>query len=263
MRIERLGEGPPEVAVIGGIHGDEPCGVHAVETLLDERPAVERPVAFVIANEEAIDRNRRFVHCDLNRSFPGDPDADAHERRLAHELSSEVGDCATLALHSTQSYRDMFALVDHVDDFAREICPQLPVDAVVETSPYTEGRIFAPIPQTIEIECGYQGSEQAKENAVAVTKEYLRAVGVLPGTPERTRRSLDAFKLSRRIEKERADSYEVFVDNFDRVEPGQEYAAVDGHHVVADEAFYPVLLSAYGYTDLFGYAAERLGPIEV
>lgn len=39
MRVAQLGEGDPEIAVVGGIHGDEPCGVHAVERLIEERPA--------------------------------------------------------------------------------------------------------------------------------------------------------------------------------------------------------------------------------
>lgn len=34
--MRHLGDGEPEIAVVGGIHGDEPCGVNAVETLLDE-----------------------------------------------------------------------------------------------------------------------------------------------------------------------------------------------------------------------------------
>jgi succinylglutamate desuccinylase len=262
MRIERLGDGSPEVAVIGGIHGDEPCGVHAVETLIEQQPDVQRPVALVVANEEAISRNSRYVDTDLNRSFPGEVEADAHEDRLAHALSAELGDCETLALHSTQSYRDMFALVDEVDDFARRICPQLPVDAVVQTEPYTDGRIFASIPWTVEIECGYQGSDRAKDNAVKVTRAFLQAVDVLPGNSETCRESVEAFQLARPIEKDEADSYDVFVDNFERVEPGRAFAAVDERRIVADEPFYPVLLSAYGYDDLFGYAADRIGWIE-
>jgi len=262
MRIERFGDGPPEVAVIGGIHGDEPCGVHAAERLIEERPDVRRPVALVVANEEAIARNSRYVDTDLNRSFPGAVEADAHEDRLAHALSAELGDCETLALHSTQSYSDMFALVDGLDDFARRICPQLPVDAVVQTEPYTEGRIFASIPWTVEIECGYQGSTGAKANALSVTKAFLQAVGVLPGDSETDRESIEAFQLAHPIEKEPADSYEVFVDNFERVEAGRAFAAVEDRRIVADEPFYPVLLSAYGYDDLFGYAADRLGWIE-
>jgi succinylglutamate desuccinylase len=74
MRIEQFGEGDPEVAVVGGIHGDEPCGVRAIERLLENPPSVRRPVALVVANERALAAGTRRVDEDLNRAFPGDPD---------------------------------------------------------------------------------------------------------------------------------------------------------------------------------------------
>ena len=53
----------------------------------------------------------------------------------------------------------------------------------------------------------------------------------------------------------------MFVDNFTRVDAGQRYAAADGVDQVAEDAFYPVLLSARGYVDIFGYAAEYVGEL--
>jgi len=259
--VEQLGSGEPEVAVVGGIHGDEPCGVHAVETLLDDPPTVERPVAFVIANEEAIERGRRYGDTDLNRSFPGDPESDAHEERLAAALVDEIGDCTTLALHSTQSYEDMFALVDTVDDLARRVCPQLPIDAVIETSGTNEGRIFSGIPATVEVECGYQGSPQAADNAVTVTRAFLRALDVLPGDPARLDGDIPVFDLNDPIPKAMGEVYEVYANNFERVAAGERFAATDGEPVVAREDFYPVLLSPEGYEEVFGYTAERVGSL--
>jgi len=259
MRIECVGEGAPEVAVVGGIHGDEPCGIGAVEEFLERSPAIERPVALVVANEEAAERGQRYVEADLNRSFPGDPAGATHESRLAHRLGEAIGDCVTLALHSTQSYGGLFALVDEVDDLARDVCPQLSVDAVVETHA-AEGRIFSAIPRTIEVECGYQGSEEAVENAIAVTEEFLRATGVLPGGTVQ-RPELPVFRLGDPVPKRAAERYEVFAENFQEVAAGEAFAAVDGESVIAGEAFHPVLMSSYGYDDVFGYTAERAGTL--
>lgn len=261
MRVEQLGDGTPEIAVVGGIHGDEPCGVHAVETFLDERPDVERPVKLVVANEEAIARDARYVDEDLNRAFPGDPDGRTHESRLAAALREELADCATLALHSTQSYDEPFALVSGVGEFERDVCARLPVDAVVDVAGFTNGRIFASVQRTVEVECGYQKSDAAAENAVALTRAFLSATGALPAKYESV---VDhpVFRLEHRIQKNGADAYEVFADNFERVDAGEAYAAADGKSVVAEESFYPVLLSAYGYDDLFGFAAERVDTID-
>ncbi|WP_415382378.1 succinylglutamate desuccinylase/aspartoacylase family protein [Halosimplex sp. TS25] len=260
MRIETLGDGEPEIAVVGGIHGDEPAGVEAVEHFMETRPDVARPVKLVIANEEAVDRGVRYVEADLNRSFPGRADGQSHEIRLAHALGEEVGDCLTLALHTTHSYEGMFALVDEVRDLARDICPRLSVDAVVETG-HAEGRIFEVAPDTIEVECGYQGSDQAARNARQVTREFLAATGALPAeqTPHQT--DLPVFRLGDPVPKVAAETYEVFVDNFEEVFAGERIAAADGEAVIADTDFHPVLLSAYGYEDVFGYTAERVGTL--
>jgi predicted deacylase len=255
MRVEQVGKGTPEIAVVAGIHGDELGGVRAVERLLDESLTADRPVKFVIANEEAIEAGERYLEADLNRSFPGDSDADEHERRLAAAVSDEIEGCLTLALHSTQSYAEPFAVVDGIDDMARDICPRLSVAAVVETSEYIQGRIFVAT-DAIEVETGFQGSDQSEENALRIVQEFLTATGVLPG--DTIRREVPAYKLLYPIDKEPADEYEVFAENFECVDAGEPFAAADGVELTAEDDFYPVLLSPYGYANVFGYAAEKL-----
>ena len=262
MRVETLGEGDPEVAVVGGIHGDEPCGSAAVEAVLEADIEVARPVKLIIANEEALKRGRRYVEEDLNRAFPGSPDADTHEGRLAHDLLTEIRGCEILSLHSTRSYAAPFALVDEMDGHARSVCPYLSVEAVVETSQYSEGRLIA-YPDVIELECGLQRSAIAAENARALVREFLVATGVLPGDADPPRHHpLSVFCLDQRIPKQAADSYEVFVENFERVAEGEQFAAADGEPLHADRPFYPILLSAYGYESVFGYAGDLVGRLD-
>ncbi|AEH35533.1 succinylglutamate desuccinylase/aspartoacylase domain-containing protein [Halopiger xanaduensis] len=255
MKVAQIGSGTPEVAVVAGIHGDEPCGVRAVERLLDERPTVERPVKLIVANEKALERQVRFVDEDLNRAFPGDPDAKTHEGQLAHRLVEELEGCLTFSMHSTQSHAEPFAIVNGVNETAEEIVPQLPVTAMVETSNFAEGRLFSEI-DTVEVECGMQGSETAAQNADRLTRAFLTAVGALPG--DTMYNDLPVYRLTDVIRKQEADTYEVFVDNFAEVEAGESFAAADGDEQVADESFYPVLMSSNGYRDVFGYAAEKL-----
>ncbi|MFW5919893.1 MAG: hypothetical protein ACOCSF_06860 [Halanaeroarchaeum sp.] len=42
---------------------------------------------------------------------------------------------------------------------------------------------------------------------------------------------------------------------------GEAFAAADGVETVADDPFYPVLLSPEGYADVYGYRADRVGTI--
>ena len=267
MRIYQLGDGTPEVAVIGSIHGDEPEGLRAIERLIAEEPEVDRPVKLIVANEEALEREVRYVDEDLNRVFPGDPEADTHEGRLAHVLRSEIKDCTTLSLHSTQSYGEPFVLVEKVDAITRSICPHLPIDAVVETGDFSEGRLIQ-LPHTIEVETGFQGTDGAAENAYWVIRAFLAATGVM--TPPMADDRIDAkdrdpvpvFRLREAIPKMDARSYEIYATNFERVDVGERFAAADGEVLQAEEAFYPILMSAYGYREVFGYAAEKAGTLE-
>jgi hypothetical protein len=271
MRIYELGDGTPEVAVVGAIHGDEPCGESAIERLVAEDPSVERPVKLVVANEEALERSVRYLDEDLNRAFPGDSEANSHERRLAAHLTRELRGCTTLSLHSTQSYAEPFAIVDTVDAVSRSVCPHLPIDAVVEAGEVAEGRLITQA-HTFEVECGLQGSAEAAENAYWITRAFLAATGVLAaplaggseaeppvalGRPENG--SVPVFRLERPIPKVPADEYEVYAHNFEEVDAGELFARAGDEEFVAQYAFVPVLLSAYGYEDVFGYVAESVG----
>lgn len=268
MRIYELGEGQPEVAVVAGIHGDEPCGVRAVERLLAEEPEVERAVKLIVANEEALEAERRFLETDLNRAFPGDPDADSHEDRLAHDLAREIEGCTVLALHSTQSYAEPITVIDTVDEIARAVAPRLPVDVLIETDAYTDGRLIEHA-HTIEVECGLQGTDQAAENGYWLLRAFLEATNVLRpsdaddedrlAAPERS--AVRVFRLDGPIPKPPASEYEVVVSNFERVGAGEVFAYADDEALTAETAFYPVLLSSYGYEDIFGYAASDEGTL--
>ena len=267
MDVYELGEGEPEVAVVGAIHGDEPCGARALRRLLAADPDVERPVRLIVANEPALDAGIRYLDVDLNRVFPGDSASDQHEERLAADLLAAVEGCTTLAIHSTQSYPEPFAVIDSMDEVARATAPHLPVDAVIQTDAFTEGRLIEH-PHTIEVEAGLQGSESAADNAYWLTRAFLAATGALPAPGAEDvvdaggREDVAVFRLRDRIPKPAAEEYEVFARNFERVEAGDRFAAADGEPLRAAEPFYPVLLSPYGYRDQFGYVADRVGTLE-
>jgi predicted deacylase len=216
----------------------------------------------VVANERAVAAGKRYIDDDLNRSFPGDPEAASHEKRLAAALTDELRGCAVLSLHSTQSYERLFAIVNTLGEFEREVVPRLSVDAVVDAMSFDRGRIFASIPRTIEVECGYQGSEEAAEHALQVSREFLGATGALPSARRPARTDLPVYRLRDRVPKEEAGEYEVYASNFERVDAGEPFAAADDREIVAEEEFYPVLMSPYGYEDVFGFAAERLGTVD-
>jgi len=113
----------------------------------------------------------------------------------------------------------------------------------------------------VEVECGFQSTDAAAENAVEVTREFLAAVGALEGETA-DQQELPVYRLTEPVPKAAAQAYEVYAANFSQVATGEVYALADDEQYVADEPFYPVLMSPYGYEDVFGYAAEQVGTLE-
>lgn len=259
MRVAQLGDGQPDVAIIGAIHGDEPCGVSAIDRLIADDPTVNRPVKLIVANEEAFERDVRYVDADLNRAFDAQVPAGALERGLADRLAEELEGLTALSIHSTQSYSYPFAITSGVGEHVRELAPSLSVRALVDTGS-KGGRVFETEADIIEVEAGFQKSDAAGENAYRIAREFLTATGVLPG--ETTVKRLPLYRMGDPIEKPEATAYEVYAENFTKVEAGEPFAAADGNRLSHPDPFYPVLLSSNGYEDIFGYRGEKLGAVD-
>lgn len=98
----------PTVLVQGGIHGDEIAGVHALQQLLEEerRPDSGRLLVVPVMNPPAYRVRQRTAPggLDMNRCFPGNPDAAEIEYRLAHrfmELVKSESPALVMTLHES------------------------------------------------------------------------------------------------------------------------------------------------------------------
>lgn len=252
MDVEVVGSGEPEVAVIGSIHGDEPCGKKAIEKFKDSNFELKRPVKLIIANEKALENNTRYVDCDLNRSFPGNRGSDEHEEVLAAEIMDEVDGLHALSLHSTKSYSGPFAAISVLNEEKMDLVKKAGV-RIASYHANDEIDCLAEYSRTVSVECGFQGSESAADNAFRILKNFLAAEGVIDldyriSDPE-------VFKVYETIEK---PDFEFTAVNFQKVEKGEVYARNGNEELRAEEAFYPVLMSTDGYKTILGHKARKL-----
>jgi predicted deacylase len=266
MRVETLGvDGSnerPTVAAVGAIHGDEPCGARAIERFLDTGPSdrVQRPVKLVVANERALDAGKRYVEGDLNRLFPGDPDSDVYEERLAHALWAEIEGCTILGFHATVSFDQPFGTLADCTPEKAAIMRALPLTHAADFTGVVEGRSVN-LPKFVNVEAGYQASDAAAENAYDCLLAFLRVTDVLPGDPDPT--PTNHYQVLDTVEKDSGRTYEFHGENFERVPAGQTYASTSaGQSLRAERDFWPVLMSADGHAELLGYKAELTGEIE-
>ncbi len=264
MRVETVGpDGTPDVAAVGAVHGDEPAGVRAIEQFLAEGPVdrLRRPVRLVVANERALAAGERFVDADLNRVFPGDADADSHERRLAARLLSELEGAFVLGFHSTVSSEEPFGTLADLTPEKTRVMRALPLSHAADFTGVVEGRSVN-LPRFVNVEVGPQGSDAAVADARDCLLAYLRAMDALPGDVAPT--PTTHYRVTDLLEKEPGRRYRVAAENFERVPDGAVIArSLDGEHVVrADGDTWPVLLSADGHESLLGYTATAARSIE-
>lgn len=252
MRVTTLGAGDPDVVVAGAVHGDEPCGARAIDRFLAADHEILKPVKLIVVNEPALERGVRYVDTDVNRALPGDPTSDLYEERLAHDFVHEVCGCTGLGLHATVSYDRPFGALSNPDPRKRATFRAMGhVENVMDTTSVSNGRRCVDLPWFVDVEAGEQGTDRAAEYAYECILDFLRFTGVIPGEVEESETNFyEVFDL---VYKEPGASYEFLRDNFARVEAGEVYARRDGEAMVAERDFFPILMSAHGHEDLFGY----------
>ena len=249
------GPGEPEVVVVGGIHGDEKSGIQAIRRLREATLDLQRGVAFVLAHPAAIEADTRYLDSDLNRVFPGDLNGDREERIAAH-LCEFVTGRTTLSLHSTQSRPTPFALIHSSEESEFELAAGLPVPHVVDHWGLNEQTITI-CGVSVEIELTSEDSEEATAEAEYQARSFLQRVDALPGDPPST--DPDFFHMDEPVPKDTERAYELYVDNFAYVPAGTVYGSVDGHDLVAERSFWPIMMSEEGFTDILGYKGRKIG----
>ncbi len=252
MKVYTRGEGTPELVVVGSVHGDEPAGRKAINKLLEQEFEFRNPVKFIIANEEALEENERYLEADLNSSFPGDSGSEKHEERLASELEEHVRGKKVLDLHTTHSSSEPFATLKDVTDEGLKMLESTAVDNAVYF-PGSSGVLIESADTGIIIETGIQGTEKAAEDSYKVLKNFLACEGVIRG--ECSLSDPDIFKYTETVEGD----WEFKAENFQKVEEGQIFAERDGEQLKAEKDFYPALMSTDGYNGKLGYKTEHMG----
>lgn len=78
----------PTLLVLGGVHGNEPGGWLAADEMVEWRPARGSLLVAPRANVQAIELFERTTEAlgDLNRLYPGSPDAELPMARMAAEI---------------------------------------------------------------------------------------------------------------------------------------------------------------------------------
>jgi len=251
MRVVNKGKGKPEFTIVGSVHGDEPAGKKAIKKILSEDLEFKKPVKFIIANEEALEKDKRYLDMDLNRSFPGKQNSKSHEEKLAHRLKDEVKGTKVLDLHTTRSYPKPFATIKNTNEETIELIEASNIDKAVHF-PESSGTLVEKAKAGIVAETGYQKSQEAVDNAVRIIKNFLGYFEVIDYSFNTSKPQIYKYK-----ETVKGD-WEFLAENFQKVEEGEIYAKNGSENLKAEEIFYPALMSTNGYKGMLGFKTVKI-----
>jgi succinylglutamate desuccinylase len=251
MEVETVGDGEPEYCVLALIHGDETAGRKAVERVLEKIDGEElellEPFKVVYASTDAAEMGEKFIDQDLNRSFPGDPDSNVYEERLAAEIADELEGMKVLDLHTTASENKFGVVLDQSDESIEEIS-KTGVEKAVD---FEDSSARIPGCTRVAVEASRKGRPVSHLERMVVS--YLSCSEVVKGECRRQRP--DIFEIYDEVEGSR---WKFDAENFTLVEKGEVFAFHGKETLKADEDFYPVLMSDDGYENIIGFKARKV-----
>ncbi|HLD40411.1 MAG TPA: succinylglutamate desuccinylase/aspartoacylase family protein [Candidatus Nanoarchaeia archaeon] len=235
MKVTEYGSGAPRVAIVGGVHGNEHIGVHVIEKLAGLE--IAGSLKYIIANEEALQLNQRFVEADLNRSFPGKRYGN-HEEKLADTLLKELSDADyVFDIHSTSVETPDFVITVGKNSLAQ----YFPLPKVVDMSGFAKGvSLIENVTQGISLE--YADITSAKQVACQL-QQCLVNLGLLKGSPAPLQQErYVVYKILEKTEQNKNITLENFVET-----------ELNG------ERFIPILYGEGGYPDILCLKARKVG----
>lgn len=166
---------PPVVTIVVCVHGDEPFGLKLIDQFqnnLDHHPGLQ----LVIANEKALEQNRRCMETDLNRSFCVKVPR-SYEECLAARLRSVLCESIfVLDIHETTSDIRMTPVVTALNEKTKRIinlCQSQEVAFIQK--PLAKKSLIGQCEGGVSLEFGraYTKTKEALDEAIQIVLDLL------------------------------------------------------------------------------------------
>ena len=177
----------PNVVFFGGIHGNEPAGIHALKNIVDylnhNKPDFKGTFVAIAGNIKAIEQNQRYLGKDLNRIWFPNTLIPKNERAIVPEYKEKIDILNELIrivengkptflfdLHTTSSHSMPFiSISDTLKN--RSIIRNIPVNLVLGLEELLDGPMFSFFSEiglpAVLFEAGQHEAVSSYENHVA------------------------------------------------------------------------------------------------
>jgi succinylglutamate desuccinylase len=176
------GTAGPILTIIWGIHGNEICGVQAIDSLWDTLKLKRGKVFLMYGNTEAIERGVRQIDLNLNRMFRSDETFSQNEKEtIEYKRSREIMSylnlsVASLDLHSSPSIGSPAFII--CEENCRDVVKEFPFPircyGFTEMEPGgTDGYMNSRGKIGICVECGNHNDSLALDKALISVQKFL------------------------------------------------------------------------------------------
>ncbi|HII15741.1 MAG TPA: hypothetical protein HA362_05515 [Nanoarchaeota archaeon] len=238
MQMIGIGKGNPKIGIVGCLHGNEKIGAEIIAAVKDIK-LMPGSLVLIIANEEAMKEEKRFIDIDLNRCFPGDVNGN-HEEKLAAAISKELEKCDyVIDIHSTTADTESFIVATKKE--ALVLAQAVPINKIVFIEP-----VIANGKSLIDnVQCGISIEFGNQEKAGAAKEIIITCLQRISKARKHSDAKKAVYSVYGAIKKGNADPALV---NF-------QQTALDG------ETFYPVLFGEKEYREILCLKAKK-SPIQ-
>lgn len=169
----------PTIIFTGGIHGNEPSGVFALQQVLDELKekniSIKGNIYAISGNLSALEKGTRYNNRDLNRMWTTDRMDKVHEGEIVEddkETIQQIEICSTITsilqkeegpfyfmdLHTTSSETIPFLTVND-SLLNRKFTKQYPVPIILGIEEYLDGPLLSYINELGYVAFGFEGGQ--------------------------------------------------------------------------------------------------------
>jgi len=191
--------------VLAGVHGNEGCGIEALEQLTSSLHIESGRVLFLIGNPRAVEQNVRFTEANLNRMFKPDTllsvaEKSSYEYTRAQFLKKYLDEAdALLDVHASRTPESRTFVI--CEENGLPISKYLPVDLVVSGIDAiqpggTDYYMNAHGKVGVCVECGYLGDPESTNVAKESILAFLATRGhITRDTSARKQSHLQVFYM--------------------------------------------------------------------
>lgn len=234
-----VGKGQPRVAVVACIHGNELYGKEVLGKLKKIK-VCKGSVVSVFANRKAYCKKKRFIDCDLNRSFPGSKDGN-YEQQQALKILEVLKNCdIVIDLHSSSTPTPPFIVLSKITRKHLEFLPKVPIDTVVYMPKSVAcGKALIDYCKCgVSLEMGLHTKSGLSDYAFGVLKGILAGLGVVKyekqaATPKKLFVVHEAAQYTKKSCRKRLNNFTGFREKGKTVYPiliTPKKRALDGIH---------------------------------